>query len=98
MMRASANARAGRRGPGRGWPLAAVAAGMVIAGPAWSAAKTDVIELENGDRITGEIKSLEYNQLKVSTYHMGTIFVEWDKVTRVRSSQDLLLELSLIHI
>lgn len=65
-----------------------------MAGPAWSAPKTDVIELENGDRITGEIRSLEYNQLKVSTYHMGTILVEWDKVVRVRSSQNMLLELT----
>jgi hypothetical protein len=94
MIRASAHDRASRRGLNRGWLVLAIAAGTALAGPAWSAPQTDVIELENGDRITGEIRSLEYNQLKVGTYHMGTILVEWDKVTRVHSSQQLLLELT----
>ena len=48
--------------------------------------------LVNGDRITGEIKSLEYNQLKLSTYHMGTIYIEWDKIASLQSDQYLLLE------
>ncbi len=39
-----------------GWPV-----------PARAAPKTDIVVLMNGDRITGEIKGLEYNQLKVST-------------------------------
>jgi putative salt-induced outer membrane protein YdiY len=71
--------------------LAGVAAGpgRVLAAP-----KTDVIELVNGDRITCEIKSLEHNQLKVSTDHMGTVYIEWDKIRRVQSSQYLLLERS----
>jgi hypothetical protein len=60
--------------------------------PAAAAPKTDVIVLVNGDRITGEIKSLEHNQLKVSTDHMGTIYIEWDKIARVQTDQYLLLE------
>ncbi len=59
---------------------------------ALAAPKTDVIVLVNGDRITGEIKSLEHNQLKVSTDHMGTLYIEWDKIARVQSDQYLLLE------
>jgi hypothetical protein len=59
-------------------------------GPA--APKTDVVVLLNGDRITGEIKSLEYNQLKLSTYHMGTIYIEWDKIASLQTDQSLLLE------
>ena len=94
MIRASAHDRASRRGLNRGWLVLAIAVGTALAGPAWSAPQTDLIELENGDRITGEIRSLEYNQLKVGTYHMGTILVEWDKVIRVHSSQQLLLELT----
>jgi hypothetical protein len=68
---------------------------MLVAGwaiPAGAAPKTDVIVLVNGDRITGEIKSLEHNQLKVSTDHMGTVYIEWDKIARVQSDQFLLLE------
>ena len=57
-----------------------------------AAPKTDVVVLVNGDRITGEIKSLEYNQLKLSTEHMGTIYIEWDKVTSLSTNQYLLLE------
>jgi hypothetical protein len=60
--------------------------------PAVAAPKTDVIVLINGDRITGEIKSLEHNQLKVGTDHMGTVYIEWDKIARVQSDQYLLLE------
>jgi hypothetical protein len=61
--------------------------GMLSAAP-----KTDVVVLINGDRITGEVKSLEYNQLKLSTNHMGTIYIEWDKIASLQSSQYLLLE------
>jgi len=59
---------------------------------AQAAPKTDVVVLVNGDRITGEVKSLEYNQLKLSTSHMGTIYIEWDKVASLKSDQYLLLE------
>jgi hypothetical protein len=59
---------------------------------AQAAPKTDVVVLINGDRITGEVKSLEYNRLKLSTSHMGTIYIEWDKVASVKSDQYLLLE------
>ena len=59
-----------------------------------AAPKTDVVVLVNGDHITGEIKSLEHNRLKVSTDHMGTVNIEWDKIARVQSDQYLLLERS----
>ena len=77
---------------------AAIAAGAaMVALAAWpgsadAAPKTDVIVLVNGDHITGEIKSLEYNRLKVSTDHMGTVYIEWDKIARVQTDQYLLLE------
>ncbi len=61
--------------------------GMLLAAP-----KTDVVVLINGDHITGEVKSLEYNQLKLSTDHMGTIYIEWDKIASLQSNQYLLLE------
>jgi len=57
-----------------------------------AAPKTDIVVLINGDHITGEVKSLEYNQLKLSTEHMGTIYIEWDKIASLQSNQYLLLE------
>lgn len=60
--------------------------------PLAAAPKTDVVILKNGDHITGEVKTLEYNQLKLSTDHMGTIYIEWDKIAAIKSSQYLLLE------
>jgi hypothetical protein len=60
--------------------------------PLAAAPKTDVIVLRNGDHVTGEIKSLEYNRLKLSTEHMGTIYIEWDKIASVATDQHLLLE------
>ncbi|MEM1154978.1 MAG: DUF481 domain-containing protein [Pseudomonadota bacterium] len=49
-------------------------------------AKTDVVTLYNGDRITGEIKSLEYGILKLSTEAMGTISIEWQDIASVDSN------------
>jgi hypothetical protein len=49
------------------------------------AEKTDVIILDNGDRITGEIKKLERGQLKYSTDAMSTVYAEWDHVISIRS-------------
>ena len=64
----------------------------LAAGPV-SAAKTDVVTLLNGDRITGEIKEVAYGQLKFSTDHMGTLFIEWNKVATLTTSRTLQLEL-----
>jgi hypothetical protein len=72
--------------------LAACAGALAAPRVALAAPKTDVVMLVNGDRITCEIKSLEHNKLKVSTDHMGTIYVEWDKIRSVQSNQHLLLE------
>jgi hypothetical protein len=49
------------------------------------AAKTDVVVLNNGDRITGEIKALERGRLRYSTDAMGTIYIEWDDIDTVSS-------------
>jgi hypothetical protein len=47
------------------------------------AAKTDVVVLRNGDRITCEVKVLQRGQLQVSTDDMGTLGIEWNKVQSV---------------
>jgi hypothetical protein len=45
-----------------------------------------VITLHNGDHITGEIKSLEYGQLSLSTDDMGTIYIEWGAIAGIESN------------
>ena len=48
--------------------------------------KTDVITLKNGDRVTGEIKGLEYGQLELSTDDMGTVNIEWEAIANIESN------------
>ncbi len=48
----------------------------------------------NGDRITGEVKRLERGKLEFKTDDMGTIYIEWDKVARLRSNQHQDVELA----
>lgn len=54
--------------------------------------KVDVVVTFNGDRLTGEIKSLAYGRLTLSTDYMGTVQIEWPDVVRVESPQEFLVE------
>ncbi len=56
--------------------------------------KTDVIYLKNGDRVTGEIKSLLRGKLTFSTDHMGTIAIEWDDILEIVSDTGQVIELT----
>jgi len=67
-------------------------AALLLAGPVL-AAKTDVIYLRNGDRVTCEIKKLERGQLKVSTDGMGTVYIEWEDIAQIASGQNFVVEL-----
>ena len=58
----------------------------ILARPA-SAARTDVVTLANGDRITGEIIVLDRGQLQFKTDDAGTIVIEWLKLTGVEASR-----------
>jgi hypothetical protein len=53
---------------------------------------TDVITLRNGDRITGEIVSLEYGILKVKTSAIGTLNIEWPAVQSLASEYTFYVE------
>jgi hypothetical protein len=50
------------------------------------AAKTDVVVLKNGDRLTGEVEQLERGRLSLSTDDMGTVGIEWDKIASVTAA------------
>jgi hypothetical protein len=81
--------------PGRARPrcLPALLAAALLAPPLALAAKTDVVVLLNGDRITGEVKQLAYGQLKYKTDDMGTIYIEWDKIRSLTTKQVLQVEM-----
>ncbi len=58
---------------------------VLISTPLLARDKTDVVILKNGDRVTGEIKSLDRGKMNLSTDHMGTIQIEWAEVAQVTS-------------
>jgi hypothetical protein len=55
--------------------------------------KTDVLVLRNGDRITGEIRKLEYGKLQFKTSDIGTLSVEWSAVASLSSGYNFDVEL-----
>ena len=55
-------------------------------------ANTDVVVFLNGDRLTGELKSLERGLLRFKTDATNTIRIEWDKVAYVSSDQNVQVE------
>lgn len=58
------------------------------------AAKTDVVVLINGNDVTGEIKSLEFGELRYSTDSMGTVNIEWEEIVSLTSDQSLQVEVT----
>ena len=72
--------------------LIAVALGVLGVRTA-HAVKTDILTLRNGDRITGEIKSLDKGRLEFSTDDIGTIYIEWNKVASLTAPKMFDIEL-----
>ncbi|MGO9932685.1 MAG: DUF481 domain-containing protein [Steroidobacteraceae bacterium] len=74
----------------------ATAWGMIVllfaAIPALARDKTDVVTLQNGDRLTGEIIQLEHGQLELKTDAMGTVYIEWPKVAALSSPVVFMVE------
>ena len=60
---------------------------IVIAAP-----KTDVLIFKNGDRLTGELKSMERGRIRFNTDATGTISIEWKDVQSLQSNQNVQLE------
>lgn len=58
------------------------------------AEKTDIIILNNGDRITGEVKSLVAGQLELKTDYMGTVFIDWENIQDLVSNVGQQVEMS----
>lgn len=73
--------------------LLAIGLVVILGRPVW-AQKTDVVKLVNGDTLTCEIKLLDRGRLQVSTDHLGTVNIEWDKVAEVTAKRLFQVETS----
>jgi len=71
-----------------------LAAIISFCAPTVWADKTDIVQLLNGNRVTGEVKSLIFGILKYSTDSMGTVKIDWEDVVSVESNQYLEIELT----
>jgi hypothetical protein len=74
--------------------LVIAALALLLGARAAEAQKTDSVWIRNGDRITGEVKSLSRALLKYSTDDLGTIYIEWDNVDRISSTTILEVQLT----
>lgn len=60
--------------------------------PASAAPKTDTVYFKNGDKLTGEVKSLKRGKLNLNTEATGTIGIEWETIAAVVSNQQIQIE------
>jgi hypothetical protein len=67
---------------------------VMVANLAWGYErdKTDVVVLRNGDRISGDIHSLEFGILTLSTDNMSTLSIEWPAVRSLASKFEFAIE------
>jgi len=65
--------------------IAAGLAAILLIAPGAYADKTDVVTLNNGSSIVGEIRSLSQGQLQYKTDDISTIYVNWDVIDHVTS-------------
>jgi hypothetical protein len=75
-------------------PLAVAVLSLFLLPSPCAAQKTDIIVLRNGDRFTGEIKSLQFGYLEVSTDSLSTVMVVWLDVVEVTSTHRFVVEVS----
>ncbi len=72
------------------WAL--IVALLSLSVPAIGADQTDVVVIVNGDRLTGEVKSLNRGKLRFKTAATDTISIEWDDVAFLTSNQNIQVE------
>lgn len=76
--------------------MAIILAGMLVIPSDLAAQRVrdEVVELSNGDRVTGEIKGLDRSQLTVRTLDLGTVQIRWQRVVSLNSNRRLEVELA----
>ncbi len=79
--------------PGSGLRISLLLLILFFSQAVW-AEKTDIVYLKNGDRITGEVKSLVRGKLEFSTDHMGTVSIEWEDILQITSRTGQAIELT----
>ena len=52
----------------------------------------DIVIFDNGDRVTGEFKSLQRGRVTIKSYGASTINLYWDKVSQVQIERSILVE------
>jgi Protein of unknown function, DUF481 len=77
--------RTKRQGAGIGLALILILAIMGTA-EARKRDKTDVVVMDNGDRVTCQIIGLQYGLLQADTYAFSTISIKWERVATIESS------------
>ncbi len=60
--------------------------------PTFAAPKTDIVIFKNGDKLTGELKSLKRGRLSFNTDATGTISIEWAEIRQIESLQNIQVE------
>jgi Protein of unknown function, DUF481 len=64
-----------------------------LAAPAL-AQKTDVVEMSNGDRYTGEIKTYSKGRVSLDTSDAGIVSIKWNKILAITSTKTFDVELT----
>ena len=67
--------------------VGALAAPPARAAPKPPAGKVDVVVLQNGTRVVGEIRSMSKGRLELGTDDMGTVQIEWGNVAQVTAPE-----------
>lgn len=65
-----------------------------VCNPLWAHDKTDVIILYNGDRITGELKTMYGGIATLKTDALGTVKIEWKRIAKIESAYHYDIRLS----
>ena len=76
------------------WRAAALLASLFAIGAAQAAPKTDIIELKNGDHLTGEFKGLDQGLVTLKTDALDTVYVKWEQIRSLRTKQYLQVEVA----
>ena len=50
--------------------------------------KTDVVVMDNGDRLTSEVSTIDRGRLRVKTDHLDTVTIEWAHISQVTTSHE----------
>jgi hypothetical protein len=69
----------------------AIVFSLGLAAPAF-AQRTDVIELFNGDRVTGEIKSYSAGRITMETDFASDLSIKWNRIISVTSAKEFEVE------